>query len=407
MNEGCIPTKCLCHDAGLLNAMNEAADFAGSPTFDFAKAMARKEQVVNTLREGVAGMMQAPGLRLIEGTASFVDAHTLSVETKEGTETIEAKNVIVATGSVTKMLPISGVSLEGVLTSTDLLSIDHIPASLCIIGGGVIGLEFASIFNSFGTQVMVVEFCKEILPTFDADIAKRLRLALKKKGITFETAASVTKIERDGELVVWYEQKGKTNSVRAERALMAVGRAANLASMNFDALGLAYTRKGLTVDENMQTNVPGVYAVGDVNGLCQLAHAASFQGERALNHILGQKDNIRLDVIPAAVFSDPEAAMVGQTEQQCKEAGIDYVVHKSFYRANGKALSMEAGEGMAKIIATPDGQILGCHLYGAHAADLIEEVVVAMNAGLTLHRLAEIVHAHPTLSEVVLNAAQN
>lgn len=419
LNEGCIPTKCLCHSAEVLDEVREAAVLgvnAEEVTFDINAAMARKDAVLDGLRAGIAGLMKTPGITFVEGEAKFVpgDAHKVIVTPLTGeTEgaTYEGKAIFIAVGSVTKFLPIPGNHSSRVVTSKEMLQLDRVPERLVIIGGGVIGLEFAGIYNSFGSQVTVVEYCKEILPAFDRDLAKRLRTSLKKKGITFEVGAAVTEV-RDGETesTVVYDQKGKVKEVPADVVLMAVGRGANVAALNLEEAGIEFTPRGIVVDENMQTNVPGVYAVGDVNGLCQLAHAATFQSYRALNHVLGKQDSIRLDIIPAAVFTTPEAAMVGLTEEACEAKGIAYKALKSMYRANGRALSMAAEEGLVKILVATEGEdegrILGAHILGAHASDMIHEIAVLMNQDARIADLADMVHAHPSLSEIILAAAR-
>ena len=416
LNAGCIPTKCLCHSAEVHDEVL-AAGYADAPV-DIAALVARKDSVVEKLRQGVAMLMKTPGITLVQGEARFIDAHTVAVRKTDGEEEqFTAPNVIIATGSVTKFLPIPGAHSKGVITSTEALNLTTLPKRLCIIGGGVIGMEFASIFRSFGVEVEVVEFMKEILPAFDRDIAKRLRTSLKKRGIDFHVGAAAKAIYEGEPMRVEYEEKGKLQSLECDLVLMAVGRGANLEAINLDDIGVAYTRRGITVDADMQTNVPGVYAIGDVNGLCQLAHAATFQGYCALHHILhfvqdaamfGCENpyHAALTVIPAAVFTNPEVAMVGQTEEQLTEAGIEYKAQKSFYRANGKALSMDADDGLVKILVAPDGKILGAHILGAHASDLIHEVAVLMRQGGTIHDIAHTVHAHPSLSEILLAAAE-
>lgn len=404
LNAGCIPTKCLCHSAEVLNEVRNSANLgiqAGEVQFDLAQAIARKNEVVGKLQAGIEALMKTPGITLARGEARFVDAHTVAV----GEETHTAPNIIIATGSVTKFLPIEGAHAEGVLTSTEMLQLTTLPQRLCIIGGGVIGLEFASIFNSFGSEVTVVEFCKEILPNFDKDLAKRLRTSLKRAGISFHVGAAAQAIHEGTPLVVDFEEKGKLQSVEADVVLMAVGRAANVGSLNLSDVGIEFTPRGIVVDEHLQTNIPGIYAIGDVNGLCQLAHAATFQGYTALDHILG-KDITNPTIIPGAVFTVPEAAMVGKTEEQLEAEGIAYQAHKSQYRANGKALSMEAEDGIAKILTDENGLILGAHILGAHASDLIHEVAVLMNQGGHIQDIAHTVHAHPSLSEILLAAAE-
>ena len=424
LNAGCIPTKCLCHSAEGLPPTPPQERGENSSAY-LAEAIARKNEVVGKLKAGVAQLMKTPGITLVEGEARFLDSHTVAVNTMDNE--FSAPNIIIATGSQTKFLPIPGAHAEGVVTSTEMLNLTTLPQRLCIIGGGVIGLEFASIFQSLGSQVTVIEFCKEILPNFDRDLAKRLRTSLKKRGIEFHTSAAAKEIRplpaspcREGEdtipplnvevrgrLQVDFEEKGKLQSVEADLVLMAVGRVANLQSLNLADVGIETTPRGIVVDDHMQTNVPGIYAIGDVNGLIQLAHAASAQGKIALDHILNSScGGWQGAVIPSAVFTVPEAAMVGQTEEQLTEAGVDYQTHKALYRANGKALAMDAEDGMVKILTNGDGRILGCHILGAHASDLIHEVTLAMRLGASIHDLADTVHAHPSLSEILLAAAE-
>jgi len=403
LNVGCIPTKCLCRNAEFLLDLAQADAFgveAGPAAFDLAKAIDRKDAVVEQLRGGVEVLLAQPGITRFEGKAYFRDAHAVGIEGSD--EVLEAPNIIIATGSETKFLPIEGAHHPRVLTSTEMLSLRQLPKSLAVIGGGVIGMEFASIFNAFGTHVSVLEYCKEILPFFDRDMAKRLRTALKKRGIEFHVGAAVCGVRdsENGLADVLFEEKGAQASLEAEVVLMAVGRAANVGSLNLADVGIATERRGITTDDNLQTSVPGIYAIGDVNGRIQLAHAATFQGKRALNHILGRPDQLQLDLCPAAVFTTPELAMVGQTEEQLKADGTDYRAEKAFYRANGKALAMGEGEGIVKLLVAPDDRLLGAHILGAHAADLIHEATLLMQLGGTLSQMRQTIHAHPSLSEL-------
>ncbi len=402
LNEGCIPTKCLCRNAALLQEIKDAATFGittGAIQFDLATAIERKNSVVERLTTGIQTLLKTPGITLVNGNAKFVDNHTIEVDGKR----YSADHIIIATGSVSKFLPIQGAHSQGVVTSTELLDTKTIPDRLCIIGGGVIGMEFASIFNAFGSEVTVIEYCKEILPAFDRDIAKRLRTALKKQGIAFKTGAAVTAIRHeDGHTIVEYTEKSATRNTEADLVLMAVGRVANTNSLNLTDAGIAFTPKGITVNENMQTSVPHIYAVGDINGLCQLAHAATFQGYRALNHILGKTDDIDFDIIPAAVFTLPEVASVGLSEESAEAKGISYSTHKAFYRANGKALSMGEEEGVVKLLTDTNGIIIGCHIIGKHAADIIHEAALLIRHRATLSQLSDSIHAHPSISEIFL-----
>lgn len=407
LNAGCIPTKCLCHTADTLEVLRERGIQLDSE--ELAKAVAHKDETVERLRSGITMLMKTPGITLVEGEAQFVDTHTVRVKTEEGEQVFTAPHIIIATGSTTKFLPIEGAHAKGVLTSTEMLSLTSLPKRLCIIGGGVIGIEFASIFCSFGVEVEVVEFMKEILPPFDRDLAKRLRTSLKKRGITFHLGAGAKAIHEGEPMRVDFEEKGKLQSLECDMVLMAVGRAANVGALNLDDIGIKYSPRGIQVDECMQTSVPGIYAIGDVNGLCQLAHAATFQGYCALEHITGSASSVyqaALKVIPSAVFSSPEAAMVGATEEQLAEAGVEYRSLKSFYRANGKALSMDADDGLVKLLVSPDGELLGAHILGAHASDLIHELALLMRMGGKVDDLAHTVHAHPSLSEIVLAASE-
>ena len=417
LNEGCIPTKSFCKNAEVLDSLREAEAFGISSLeykFDFNAVVARKNAVVEQLRGGVEGLLGHKNITLVRGMASFKDAHTVLVDGQE----YYADNMIIATGSVSASLPIPGADLPGILTSKEILDIETVPQRLCVIGGGVIGLEFASVFRSFGSEVTVLEYCKDILPRFDTDLAKRLKQSLGKRGIDVETQAQVTGItqEADGAYKVTYLRKGKEEVVEADKVLMAVGRKANVSSLNLADAGIDFTPRGILVDEKtMQTNVPHIYAVGDINGKMMLAHAATFQGIVALDHIMSIENHIDLSVMPAAVFTSPEAASVGLTEDECKEKGIPVKCLKSFFRANGKAVTMAETDGFCKIVVAAEpkegqespyesGQILGCHLYGPHASDIVQEACALISRKATLDEFKAIIHTHPTLAEVLQSA---
>jgi dihydrolipoamide dehydrogenase len=321
---------------------------------------------------------------------------------------ITAKHIIIATGSSAKVLPIPGADSPKVVTSTELLALKELPKRLCIIGAGVIGMEFASVFQRFGSEVTVVEYLKECLPMLDSDIAKRLRKLMEKRGIAFYMGAGVKSID---DSAVLFEQKGKEVSVEADYVLMATGRKPNTEGLNLEAAGISLAPNGtIPVDEHFRSingqwsMVNGqCYAIGDVNGRQMLAHAAEMQGIHVVNRILGIEDNIRFDIMPAAIFTNPEAALVGPPEDQLKEAGTPFECHKAFYRANGKALAMNETEGMVKLCCEPEeGKLLSAHIFGAHAADLVQEVTAYITLGATLRQLRETVHIHPTLSEVLI-----
>ena len=369
LNRGCIPTKTYVHSAS------------------FAEAVERQQQVVDQLRSGVEAILAQPNITLLRGHAEFVDANTVRV----GEETVAAKNIIIATGSSAKMPPIDDINDPRVMTSTELLQLKEQPKRLCIIGAGVIGMEFASVFNRFGTEVTVIEFLKECLPMVDSDVAKRLRKLLEKRGITFKMKTAVQHMA----------------DLDADAILVATGRKANTEGLNLEAAGITLAPNGtIPVDDNYQVVNSKCYAIGDVNGRQMLAHAAEMQALRVVNHIVGKKDGIRFDIMPAAIFTEPEAACVGLSEDQLKEQGIDYICKKSFWRANGKALAMNETEGLLKLFADAGGRILGCHAFGAHAVDIIQEVSVLMCRDTTLAQLRDMVHIHPTLSEVLKTAAE-
>jgi dihydrolipoamide dehydrogenase len=307
---------------------------------------------------------------------------------------LSSDNIIIATGSETKWLPIEGAQTDPrVVDSTGLLRLDTLPKRLAIIGAGVIGMEFASIFHRFGSEVTVIEYLKECLPALDSDIAKRLRKLLEKRGITFKMKTAVENLA----------------DIDADVILMATGRKPRVEGLNLEAAGITLAPNGaISVDNNFQvTSLPSnVYAIGDVNGRQMLAHAAEMQAVHAVNQILGKQDHIRFDIMPAAIFTEPEAACVGPTEDQLKANGVAYTCKKSFWRANGKALAMGETEGLLKLFCDADGVILGCHAYGAHAADIVQEVSVLMCKHTTISELADMVHIHPTLSEILKNAVE-
>jgi dihydrolipoamide dehydrogenase len=378
LNVGCIPTKTYVHSA----------------TFDEARQ--RMATVVPQLRAGVESILSHPNITLVRSRAQFVDAHTVSSLCDDSV----APNIIIATGSETKWLPLPDINDPRVVDSTGLLALGTLPKRLAVIGAGVIGMEFASVFHRFGSEVTVIEYLKECLPALDSDIAKRLRKYLEKNGITFKMKTAVENLA----------------DIDADVILMATGRKPRIQS-DFVKAGFAYDeRTGVAVNENFETTVKGIYAIGDVNGRQMLAHAAEMQAIRAVNHILGRKDGIRFDIMPAAIFTTPEAACVGPTEDQLKSAGTPYVCKKAFWRANGKALAMGETEGMLKLFHSPlvpdlspqapAGLILGCHAYGAHAADIVQEVSALMCRNTTMEQLRDMIHIHPTLSEILLSAAE-
>lgn len=407
LNEGCIPTKCMVKDAAVIADCNSGEFGLSDLNFriDFNKVVTRREKVVSQLRDGVAGLLQKAGVTVVDGKAAFKSSSIVEVEDKE----YEADNIIIATGSSSKALPIPGADADFVMDSSAILKLEYVPAHLVIVGGGVIGLEFASVFNAFGSEVTVVEFMKNIAPTFDSDISKRLKQSLTKRGIKIITGAAVKKIEQneDYQIVTTYDLKGKEETVISSDILMAVGRKPNVEGLNLEAAGVEYSPKGIPVDDDMRTNVSHIYAVGDVNARMMLAHVASYQGIRALNAIDGIKDSIRFDVVPAALFTNPECAMVGKTEEQCKAEDLSIKIGKSFYRANGKALAGGEPDGICKLIFDADSDLLlGAHIMGVEAALLAQQCCDFFTAGRTREQISQTIFGHPTLSEIILAATR-
>ncbi len=369
LNRGCIPTKAYVHSATL------------------SEAVERRDRIVAQLRAGVEQLLSAPGITLLRGSARLAGPNR--VELEDGTA-IEASHIIIATGSRARMIRAEGIDTDPrVLTSTGLLELSELPHRLCIVGAGVIGMEMAGAFRRFGSEVTVVEYLKECLPMLDSDVAKRLRKLMERQGIRFQMKTAVTSV----------------TDIDADAILVATGRRPCTEGLGLETAGIALNAAGaIPVDDNMLA-APGIYAIGDVNGRQLLAHAAEMQGLHAVNHILGREDNIRLDVMPSAIFTTPEAACVGPGEDQLKADGIDYRCRKAFWRANGKALAMDETEGLLKLFTGENGCLLGCHAFGAHSADIVQEVSTLICMGATLDQLRGMVHIHPTLSEVLTQAA--
>ncbi len=456
LNEGCIPTKTLARSAEIYSDLKRAGEFGievpEGAGLDFGRVTARRREVVERLRGGVESLLRGPRITLVHGYAEITGPHTVKVtkpaevkvadgsvsatgacaaggENGEGlgrraiSDEYTADNIIIATGSHSVALPVPGADLPGVVDSTGLLGTDYVPRRLCIVGAGVIGLEFACIFNSFGSRVTVLEYCPQILPSFDPDLAKRLRQSLSKSGVNIILKAAVERISMDSDigggsrpdsdssvdsraLNVEYRLNGVPMTVEADTVLMAVGRRPNVEGLGLENVGIRYSAKGIETDDWMRTNVETVYAIGDVNGRCMLAHAATYQGLKVLDNICWNRDSIDLSLVPAVVFTSPEAATVGLTEARCVELGTGYTVLKSFFRANGKAVAQGETDGFVKVLVATEtpgyvpGQILGCHMFGPHAADLIGEMTALIRCGATILDLKSMIHAHPTLAEV-------
>ena len=409
LNRGCIPTKVYCHAATLVLDNAQAAGWglwqSAPPAIDFARLHAHKDAVVAQLREGVETLMAQPGITLVRGAACLKDSHTVTCDGHDYT----ADYILIATGSHPVLPRVEGIDHPKVVDSTALLDRDTLPRHLIIIGAGVIGMEMASAFNAFGTEVTVVEFLKECLPMADSDLAKRLRKSLEKRGVKFYMQAAAKRVSdktvtSPGNVALTFTQKGKDLTVEGDLILAATGRGPNTEGLGLDAVGVAYDRHGIKVDDNFETSVKDVYALGDVNGRMQLAHAAEAQGRRVVDHLLGREKPLDVSLVPWAVFTVPELAGTGRTLDALKREDAQVgrpVETKSFYRANGKAVTMDATDGLVKVVSTPDGKLAGCHVLGAHAADLVQEVSALISVGATVEDLRRIIHIHPTLQELL------
>lgn len=398
LNRGCIPTKCLSDAAGRLLATPPSEDMPRPYNDLWQQARANADAVVSALRDDVDALLR--GCNVVRGTAKITPQGTVEVDGSE----YSAERILIATGSAPAALDIPGAALA--ISSDEILSATSLPPAIAVIGGGVIALELADILSAFGVAVTVLEYCPEILPAFEADVAKRLRSTLSRRGIKFVVGARVAAICRDadgGILHVQYtDAKGRDAEVSAPAVLMAVGRRAVIPEGCADA-GIDIDRRGCIVtDDNFETTRKGVYAVGDTNGKCMLAHAATAQAHRALGA------DVDMSVMPSAVFTHPEVAMVGMTSEACKKTGTAIVSGKAMYASSGKARAMGATDGFVKVVAdATDGRILGVHIIGAHASDIIDAAAVAISARMDATTLGtRVIHAHPTLAELLGQAAR-
>lgn len=403
LNRGCIPTKTLYRNAEIINTLNRLDSFGiniNGFSIDTEKMQLRKEEVISQLRGGIQSLLKANNIEVINGTGSLKDKNTVEVISEDGTsEELKAKNIIIATGSKPSNPPIEGYDLSGVYSSEDMLNFKKVPEKLLIIGGGVIGMEFAGIFNNLGSIVTVVEFMPSILLQVDTDITKRYSVLIKKQGIDVHTSTKVNKIEKKDEGFLVYTTGKKGEAVfEADQVLIAAGRSPLIEKLGIEKLEISYDRKGIAVDDDYMTNVEGIYAIGDVNGISMLAHAASHQGIHAAEKIMGI-NKVNISPIPSCIFVFPEIASVGITEDQAKEKGIKYKTSKFMFGGNGKALALGETDGLVKVIASEEDVILGVHIMGPHASDLIQEGTLAVSMGMKADEIGDIIHAHPTLSE--------
>lgn len=409
LNRGCIPTKALYKNAETINSLKKMIEFGvslGEFTFDMSAAQKRKDEVVNKLVSGVDQLLKGNNVEVINGKASFKSSKVVRVETKSGTEEITAENIIIATGSSTALVPVPGIHLDGVISSDEILNFEEVPKSLVVLGGGVVGVELASIFASFGSEVTIIEFMPKILFRLDDELSKKLTVYLKKQGIKIMTGTGLKEVQQsEGGLIVIVEnEKGRTE-LRCDYLLSAAGRKPNTDSLNLEAAGIEYDKKGIKVDENYKTSAEGVYAIGDVIGGTMLAHISSEEGKVCVEKLCGHHAEVNYDAVPSCIFTFPEVATSGMTEDDAKANNIEYLTGKSMFGANGKALTMGEGEGFVKVLANKEShKIIGVHIMGPHASDIIHDGSMAIQRQLTIENIKESVFAHPTLSEVFYEA---
>ncbi len=412
LNWGCIPTKTLIASAEVLhkarNAHAYGIELEGTVIPNIEKIVERKNKVVGTQVKGIRGLFKSWGVSLIEGRGVIVDQKKIKVTLKDGTEEdVKADKIIIATGSRPAHIPVFPFDGKHILSSDHAINPDSVPQSLLIVGAGVIGCEFAFIYREFGADVTMVEMMPNAVSTEDEEISQLLERELKKKKIKLLTNTRVEKVDvKDGGVSVQLSN-GKTEE--AEKVLVSIGRAVNTGDIGLESVGVKTGQRGeIVVDGSMQTNIDGIYAIGDVTGGIMLAHLASKEGIVAAENAMGGNASVNYHVIPAAIFTSPEIGSVGLREKQAAEQGLKYKVGRFPFRALGKAHAMGEISGLFKIISEEGSdKILGAHIMGAHAADLVHEIAVAMEKGLTVKDIARTIHAHPTLAEGIMEAAED
>jgi len=407
LNRGCIPTKALYRNAEILNNIKEADKFGinlDGYSLNISKIQSRKQEIVDKLVSGIEVLIKGNKIEYFNGFGSMVDKNTVLVEMGEKTVEIKTKYIIIATGSKPSTIPVEGSDIEGIYTSKEILEFKEIPKRLTIIGAGVIGVEFANIFNSFGTEVTLMLRSKNIIKTEDVEISKRLASMFKKKGISILNKVEYKKIEKiNGEYIVTYKDKKGVKEIIGDKLLISAGRSPVLNDIGLDKLGIEYTRKGITVDNEFKTNINNIYAIGDVNGKLMLAHVAAHQGIEVVERLMGKEPKINQNLVPNCIFVFPEVSSIGKREEELKEASIEYNKNKFLFAANGKALTLGEGDGFIKVLEV-DKKIVGVHILGPHASDLIHEAAIVINNNLGVEDVARTIHAHPTLSETFVEA---
>ena len=411
LNRGCIPAKAMIHAAETYRSAREADQFGvetGRVSFDYGKILAYKEETTDALVQGVEQLLAGNGVDRLAGKGTLLAGKKVRVTTEEKEEVYAADHIILAAGSKPLLLPIPGMDLPGVLTSDGLFRLQECPESLAIIGGGVISVEFATAFAGFGTKVTILEALPRLVPNLDKEISQNLKMILKKRGVDIHTSASVQEVaEEDGRYVLRFTEKEKEQEVSARYVLCAVGRVPNTEGLFAEDALPDMERGRVLVDEKFETSIPGVYAIGDLIFGMQLAHTASAQGTVVAEHLAGKSASVDLSVVPSCVYTDPEIASVGLTEEDAKEQGIPVRVGKFIMSANGKSLISREERGFVKILAAEEsGVILGAQMMCARATDMIGELATAVANGLTAKQLLRGMRAHPTYNEGIGEALE-
>jgi len=409
LNRGCIPAKALLQSANVIHTMEESEIFGikcKGYEIDFTAVMNRKNKIVSQLTRGVQALLNARKVKIVTGTAAFVDSRTIQIG--ETGEKIKGDNIIIATGSKPGRIPIEGISGSDVMDSDQVLDMQTLPKSVVIIGGGVIGVEFAQFLNAMGTMVTILEIMPNLIPGLDREIAVLLEKLISKSGIKVITNATVKSIaNKKIENEVTYTLGDNTQTVCAEKVLLTVGRKADFSALNVDKVGIKHEKGFIDVDSFMETNIPGIYAAGDVIGGLMLAHLASAEGECAVKNSLGHKEAMSYRAVPACIYTSPEVASIGLSEEQANQSH-EIQIGRFPFKGNGKALILNEVEGMVKIISDKKyGEVLGVHIIGPHATDLIAEAVLGINMEMTIEDLANAIHPHPTVSEAIMEAAMS
>jgi dihydrolipoamide dehydrogenase len=413
LNRGCIPTKAMLRSADLFTTMQHSGDYgilADNVRLDYESVVRRREKVVKQLTGGVSSLLQANSVPVINGSARL-DGRSVVVTSADGqTQTIAARNVMLATGSVPATPPIPGADGARVIDSDGALLLDHVPASVLVIGGGAVGSEWANIFHSFGSNVTLVEMLPTLLPVEDEDMGKMLARSFSRRGITVHTGAKLLEVldGDNGEKIGVIEQKdGQQTRVSAEYVMIGIGRRPNTAGLGLEAAGVTTDRRGFVeVDDRLRTNVPGILAIGDLTGKQLLAHLASHQGVVAVENLAGHDKTMDYRVVPSCTFTHPEVATVGMSEAAAREAGYDVRVGTFPFQASGRAMTYGETEGTVKVVSESKyGELLGVHIIGANASDLIHEAALGIRLEATLDDLIDTIHAHPTLAESVHEAS--